>query len=232
MAGPALARSLALRATARRSFVVGFVLGNLIPDADWVPLVMVYLVDPELAMTMHRGFTHSLLAAGLPALGCSVVAWITRDHGVRGLGWGLALGMLGHAFLDLLLWFDGVDLLWPLGYFGYHSFINLWGSFRTPPVIGRLLSACEYLSYSVFYTYLEHMARETERSLRLIPALQRLRGVMNWLTGVFLLLALLLEKMPFNLLLYGFWALAAFPAALYMTVRAGPALYAASSEPD
>lgn len=230
--GPPLARRLFHRVYMRRTFLLGYVLGNLAPDLDWIPLLMVWFADPQLAPSMHRGFTHSIAGVLLPLLSFGVAARFTRDRQLRALAWGVAYGVMGHIILDVLVWFSGVDLLWPLGHFGFQSYFTLWEWFQMPPLLGQLLAATEYLAYAVYLAYLEHLAREADRGTRYLPLLRNFRRVLGWLTAAFLLLALATDYSTFYLLHGIVWALVAFPTIIYLTVLLGPAIRAQARDPD
>lgn len=226
LAGPGLARRMPLTPPARRTFLVAFTLGNLLPDADWTAVAMVYFADPHLAPHLHRSFTHSLAAALLPLLGFSWLARLTGDREMRAAGWGLSLGVSTHIALDLIGWFSGLDLLWPLGYLGFPSYLNLWAWFELPPLLGRLLGALDYLAYAIYYSFLDGLVRGTGRGTSALPALRRLRSWMGYLTALFLVLGLLLPDFTFNLVHYSIWAVLAYPAALYWTLRLSAAIRA------
>lgn len=219
LAGPPLARRLPLTPAARRAFLVAFTLGNLLPDADWTFVAATYLAAPDLAVQLHRGFTHSLAAVLVAAGGFGLAARMAGDRELRATGWGLGLGVATHIFLDLLGWFGGVDLLWPLGYFGVRSGLNLWAWFTLPPLLGRILAALEYLAFAIYYWYLDDTSRQTGRGARHLPELRRLRAWMGALTAGFLLVAVFTPDSVFNVVHYSTWAIIAYPAALYYTVR-------------
>lgn len=231
LAGPPLASGLSLRGPARRTFLTAFVAGNLIPDADWVALVMVWLHDRELALAMHRSFTHSLLGAALPALGLGLAGRWIRDRRLVAAGLGFSLGILAHIALDLFFWFEGVDLLWPLGHWGLPSRVNLWWWFHTPPLLGRLLAAADYLAYGVFYALVARRLAATGPVLRMAQALERLQAAMAAATAAAVALALALPDAAFNPIHYGFWAVVAFPTALYYTLTLGHRLDAPAPRP-
>jgi hypothetical protein len=59
-----------------------------------------------------------------------------------------------HILLDLLLWFNGVAILWPIP-----SWIDLW-SWYTPPVwLSNLLLTGEYLFFALYFLLLASLAR-------------------------------------------------------------------------
>ena len=65
--------------------------------------------------------------------------------------------MLTHVVLDLLFWFSGVRLLWPLdGLMGWPA-LNLWAWLTLPPAagnpdfIGNELAALEAAAFGLYF---------------------------------------------------------------------------------
>ena len=106
--------------------MMGIVLGNLLPDADnlAVAIATVARLPTE---GLHRTFTHSLLTVAAIIIVFYAVAWAAQRPRWGNLGLGLGLGVLMHILLDLLIWFNGVEILWPMP-----SWVNLWSGV-TPP---------------------------------------------------------------------------------------------------
>ena len=111
----------------RELLLLGVVLGNMFPDLD--NLVVAYatltkLPDPE---SYHRTFTHSLFTIIAVVILFYLGAAITKNERWRNFGVGFGMGILMHILVDLLLWFNGVELLWPIRYE-----LNLWSWFVKP----------------------------------------------------------------------------------------------------
>lgn len=111
----ALAGALMGRAhpSSKRGLVMACVIGSLIPDIDVVPS----LWDKDAYLTIHRGFTHSLL--GLLPMSL-LAAWIVwryvrkkKDRAPFKALWAMAaLGVASHILLDWCTsW--GTMILWP-----------------------------------------------------------------------------------------------------------------------
>ena len=60
---------------------------------------------------LHRTFTHSLFTIAATIVVFRCVAWATKHPRWSNLGLGLGIGVLMHVLLDLLVWFDGVEIL-------------------------------------------------------------------------------------------------------------------------
>lgn len=215
------ARAVAARSTATKKekgdLKFGFVLGNILPDVDLVPLVLLYLYDSELAMSMHRTFTHSLLMA-------AAVYLLFAARRRPGLALGLAAGMVLHDLVDIAVWFSGVDLLWPLGLFGLPSAVNLWASWQPPAVVGSLLGAADYLAYGIYFAVLRRAALRREARLEFLPRLGLYTNLQWALTVVFVALALVLSPSLFNVVHYALFTLVMMPLAIFVTVRMRPVI--------
>ena len=91
----------------------------------------------------------------------------------RNLGLGLGIGVLLHILLDLLIWFNGVVILWPLS-----SWINLWAGVSPPEWFAKLLLPLEFLFLALFFLLLGRLAQaagtnaDYQRTLRIWVILQ------------------------------------------------------------
>lgn len=137
----------------REWLFLGVVLGNMFPDLD--NLVVAYatlakLPDPE---HYHRTFTHSIFTIIAMALLFYLVAAFTRDERWKNFGIGFGAGILMHILVDLVLWFNGVELLWPLG-----SEMNFWSWFTTPAWLKILLDTGEFLTFGFYFLLLGSLA--------------------------------------------------------------------------
>lgn len=125
----------------RAGLLIGAALGTL-PDLDVIPLSF-FDLDPVQQMTLHRGFSHSLLL--LPVLAVSLWALMRRWQPVREAprAWlaGIALALLTHPVLDALTVY-GTQLAWP-----FEPHPVMWSSlfiidplYTVPLLIGCVLS--------------------------------------------------------------------------------------------
>lgn len=194
----------------------GFVLGNIIPDADFFALGLTYPFNGALARSMHRSFTHSLITIAVITLIGYLVAR-TRDG--KGLAIGLGAGMLTHVFFDIFTWFSGVDLLWPLGLFGLPSKINLWANVHLPTAVNNLLGAGDYLCFGLFYLYLASLARRRGTDAAFLPLLKRFTALQWAFTAIYVVLSFILTGGLFEIAHYAMFILVFFPIALYVTFK-------------
>jgi len=113
--GGALAAAIAPPGHRRAALLAGAALGTL-PDLDTLPIALM-TDDPVARMTLHRGFSHSLLV--LPWIG-AVIWWLFWRFG-RGRVkeapqrwfWAVQLALITHPLLDAFTVY-GTQLLWPL----------------------------------------------------------------------------------------------------------------------
>jgi len=132
---------------------LGVILGNMFPDLD--NLVVAYatlakLPEPE---HFHRTFTHSVFTIIAMVLLFYLVAVFTRNEKWKNFGIGFGSGILMHVLLDLVLWFNGVEVLWPFG-----TELNFWSWFTTPAWLKILLDTGEFLAFGLYFMMLGSLA--------------------------------------------------------------------------
>lgn len=137
----------------REWLLIGVVLGNMFPDLD--NLVVAYatlakLPDPE---HYHRTFTHSIFTIIAVVILFYLFAAFTKNEKWRNFGIGFGAGILMHILVDLVLWFNGVELLWPFG-----GELNFWTWFTTPAWLKILLDTGEFLMLGFYFLLLGSLA--------------------------------------------------------------------------
>lgn len=182
--------SMAVRkwAPERTWLVLGIVLGSLLPDADNLA-VAVATVTKQSTAGLHRTFTHSIFTIILVGLIFYLVSRFTKQARWNNLGLGLGLGILLHIVLDLLIWFDGVAILWPLT-----SWVNLWGGVSIPDWWTKLMNPLELLFFALFFLNLYALARQQGSDQKYLGELRVWIGLQSLLFLVFLVLAYTLSK--------------------------------------
>ncbi len=199
----------------RVALALGFLLGSLSPDFDILALAVTQLAGGSTA-GIHRSLTHSVfLAASLLLLGgLSMPRW----RAVGGFMVGAGLGVLGHIALDLVMWFSGVDLLWPLSRMRGWDEVNLWRGVRLPSVagnpgfVGSQLAALNMPAFALYFGYLGRIARGAgdTRAGRAV----RVLAVVCWaLFPVYVATGVVLDEGKQNLVLYPLVLLVLLPAA-------------------
>lgn len=190
---------------------LGIVLGSLFPDLDNYAVAVATLARLD-THGLHRTFTHSLFtilaAAGLFA----AIAVSLRQPRWANLGVGLGIGIGLHMALDVLVWFNGVELLWPLG-----GWVNLWESIKPPVWFAKLMEPAEFLFFGAYFWWLTGTAQAKQTDVEFLGKLRWWTAAMAALLIVFTPLAYLMEKG--FLIAYGAAYLLSLTAAFFITIR-------------
>jgi len=172
----------------RAWLMLGIVLGNVLPDADNLA-VAVATVAKLPTEGLHRTFTHSLFTVAAVVTALYIVAWATRRPRWGNLGLGLGIGTLMHILLDLLVWFDGVEILWPIP-----SWVNLWGNVIPPEWWSKLMMPAEFLCFALFFVLLDVTARKRGTDGGFLRTLRVWTVVQGMLFVAFTVLVYTMEK--------------------------------------
>ncbi len=172
----------------RTWLMLGIVLGSLLPDLDNLAVAAATLAGQP-TEGLHRTFTHSLLTAAAVAAVFFVVAQIARQPRWKNLGLGLGLGITLHILLDLLLWFDGVEILWPIP-----SWVNLWSGVTPPAWFDKLMMTAEFLFFAMFFLGLLRLARRQGTDRGYLRQLRLWTWAQIGLLVIFTVLAFTLAK--------------------------------------
>jgi len=133
--------------------LLGLVLGNMFPDLD--NFVVAYATLTRAATEgLHRTFTHSLFTVAAAMIVFYLIAAITGNRKWNNFGLGFGVGILMHILVDLIAWFNGVELLWPIRYE-----LNFWSWFTVPAWLQVLLDTGEFLAFGLFFAVLGSLAR-------------------------------------------------------------------------
>jgi len=151
----AMVGTLARRWMPRREWLfLGVVLGNLFPDLDNLAVAYATLTRVE-THGLHRTFTHSIFMVIAVIVLFYLIAALTRNKKWNNFGMGFGIGILLHILLDLVLWFNGVELLWPIRYE-----LNFWSWFAVPDWLSILLDTGEFLAFGLYFLLLGSLARQ------------------------------------------------------------------------
>jgi membrane-bound metal-dependent hydrolase YbcI (DUF457 family) len=137
----------------REWLVLGVVLGNMFPDLDNLAVAYATLTKAD-SHGLHRTFTHSIFTILVVIILCYLIAALTKNQKWNNLGLGLGIGILMHILLDLILWFNGVEILWPLRYE-----LNFWRWFTMPDWLKIILDTGEFLAFALYFLLLGSLAR-------------------------------------------------------------------------
>jgi membrane-bound metal-dependent hydrolase YbcI (DUF457 family) len=131
---------------------LGVVLGSLFPDLDNLAVAYATLTGADVH-GLHRTFTHSMFTI-LAVIGLFYfIAVITRNQNWNNFGVGFGIGILLHILLDLVFWFNGVELLWPVKYE-----LNFWSWFVVPDWVSFLLDTGEFLAFGLYFLLLNFLS--------------------------------------------------------------------------
>jgi len=158
----------------RKWLMLGIVLGNLFPDADNLA-VAVATVMGKSTDGLHRTFTHSLFFVAAIVIIFYGVVWVSKRSEWGNLGLGLGIGVLMHILLDLLVWFNGVEILWPIP-----SWVNLWTNVTPPGWWDKLMMPAENLFFFLFFILLASTARKRNTDGDYLPKLR----IWTWVQGI------------------------------------------------
>jgi hypothetical protein len=168
--------------------MLGVVLGNMLPDADNLAVAVATLTGQS-TEGLHRTFTHSLFTVAAVIIAFYVVAWATKRPRWGNLGLGLGIGILMHILLDLLIWFNGVEILWPIP-----SWVNLWSNVTPPEWWNKLMMPVEFLFFALFFVLLDVTARKRATDGGFLRPLRVWTVVQGVLFVVFTVLVYTMEK--------------------------------------
>lgn len=191
--------------------ILGLILGSILPDAD-ILLVAIATVAKLPTENLHRTFTHSIFTAIFIFLVFWIIGLLTHRPHWTNLGIGLGIGVLLHIALDLLLWFNGVALLWPI-----NLYVNLWQGIAPPVWLGNLLQTAEFLFLGLFFIMLDVYARERQTDLDYLRTLRLwIIGFLGW----FVLFSILVFVMKSGFtMFYGLFYMLALGLAIGIVIR-------------
>jgi len=195
----------------REWLMLGIILGSLFPDLDNYAVAVATVVGLDKS-GLHRTFTHSVFTILTAFVIFFIVAQARKEPRWANLGVGFGFGIGFHILLDLLLWFNGVELLWPLG-----GWVNLWENVKPPEWFARFLDPAEFLFFALFFAWLAKAAQDRKTDADFGRKLRLWIGAMVVLLLVFTPLAYVMTKG--FLTLFGVFYLISITAAFVITIR-------------
>jgi membrane-bound metal-dependent hydrolase YbcI (DUF457 family) len=191
--------------------LLGIILGSMFPDLDNYVVAVATVAGRDTA-GLHRTYTHSLFTVAVVIATFFVLARLRQQPRWShfGLGFGLGIGL--HIALDLLLWFNGVELLWPLA-----GELNLWAGVTPPEWLDKFLEPVELLFFAVYFAWLGRAAKEHQTDSGFAGRLRLWTMGMVGLWLIFTPLAYVMERG--FLIIFGAVYLAAITAAFLITIR-------------
>jgi membrane-bound metal-dependent hydrolase YbcI (DUF457 family) len=209
---------------ARQWLVLGIVLGSLLPDADNLA-VAIATVTGGSTEGLHRTFTHSLITAAVIVIVFQIIARLIKRPSWGNLGLGLGIGVALHALLDLLIWFDGVQILWPLP-----LWVNLWAGVTPPEWFSQLMMPLEMFFIALYFGGLIVLAQRQGTDLGRVRSLQVWTAVQTLLFLIFLVLVYTMESGFMTI--YGVVYLLSLGLAMVITVRMRQTIETTAKSPE
>jgi membrane-bound metal-dependent hydrolase YbcI (DUF457 family) len=151
---------------AREWLLLGAILGSFIPDMDNLGVAIATLTKIP-TEGIHRTLTHSIFFVAAVVLVFFLLGQAKKDARWTNLGLGLGLGILLHILLDLLIWFNGVEILWPLP-----SWINLWEKAAPPAWFMTFMDPAEFLFFGLYLWVLGSWARNSNTDTDFLKTLR------------------------------------------------------------
>ena len=124
--------------------LLGILLGSFVPDMDNVGVAVATLTKMP-TEGIHRTMTHSVFFMIAVIAVFYLIGQMKKDARWSNLGLGLGLGILLHVLLDLVIWFNGVNLFWPLG-----GETNFWANTAPPEWFMKFMDPAEFLFFGLY----------------------------------------------------------------------------------
>ena len=169
-------------APAKKGLLLGIMLGSILPDADNFAVAAATLTGGSVD-GLHRTYTHSLITAIALIIILYLVGLIFKKKTIGYFGIGLGIGVSMHIAVDLLLWFNGVELFWP-----FASWVNLWSNFTPSEFWMDLMNPLEFLFIGLFFMALSAEAKKLGTNIEFLGKLRIWTYVQFILTVIFLIL--------------------------------------------
>jgi membrane-bound metal-dependent hydrolase YbcI (DUF457 family) len=172
----------------RTWLLLGIVLGNIFPDLDNIAVAVATIIGKP-TEGLHRTFTHSLFTVAAVILFFYLVGRVRRQSRWLNLGIGLGIGILMHILLDLVIWFNGVELLWPIP-----LWVNFWEGVTPPEWWSKLMLPVEFFFLALFFLLLGRSARLQDTDTEYLPKLRIWTMIQLVLFVVFLVLVYTMQS--------------------------------------
>tara|TARA_B100001146_G_scaffold213638_1_gene214184 strand:- start:123 stop:803 length:681 start_codon:yes stop_codon:yes gene_type:complete len=132
----------------KKFLFISFLLGSIIPDIDilFSAIASYYMPLNKAVEIFHRTFTHSLISVAALYLIFLIIYEIKKNELILNIAYGLTAGIIFHLLIDIVLWFNTIDLFWPLPI----PKINLWFKFTIQNNIINTLLALEFIFFRLF----------------------------------------------------------------------------------
>ena len=119
-----------------------------------------------------------------------------------------------HILLDLVLWFNGVELLWPIKFE-----LNFWSWFTVPDWLKILLDTGEFLAFGLYFLLLGSLARKQNTDLERQGANKMWAYVQFALFILFTLMFFVMGTKGLQYTIFGALYLLSMIIAMVVTIR-------------
>lgn len=195
----------------REWLLLGIILGTMLPDMDNIAVAVATLAKMD-AHGLHRTFTHSVFFVIVIVVVFYLIGKTRQQPRWMNLGLGLGIGVTMHILLDLLGWFNGVYVLWPINYE-----LNFWRNAQPPTWFMAFLNPAEMLMFAIYLYALGSWARKYNTDIDFQPKL------FNWMIFelvLFIIFALLMFTTDAGFLtIFGALYLFSFFMVFFVTIR-------------
>ena len=128
-------------------FFVSFLFGSIIPDIDYFFSKLHLLFNiPYFLSLLNKTFFHSIITVTLVYLILLILYEIKKNKKHLHMANGILLGMSLHILLDIFLWYDKIDVFWPLPVENVH----IWSSITLSKNLSILILSLEFLFFRIF----------------------------------------------------------------------------------
>ena len=199
----------------------GIVFGSIIPDIDIILVTMGALFHGinNAEKLFHRTFTHSFFTLIFIYLLFAILSELKKNPSIKIIGKGIAIGMLTHCLTDIFLWFNSIDLLWPLPI----NSINLWPFWSPSEGLYNFLLIMEFFCFRWYAWFLIKRHYDTpNKHSWIITHLNRWKKIETLLFISFILFSML--SIPHFKLLFGIAYIPSLIMALFSTYMSRDAL--------
>ena len=197
------------------------IFGSMLPDLDIIVVAIASIFYPinQAEELFHRTFSHSFFTLIFVFLIFAILSEIKKRTVLKSIGKGIALGMLTHLLIDTLIWFNQIDLLWPLPL----QPVNLWHFWEAPPLVFQILLALEFFCFRWYAWFLitQHIKTPGNQTW----FVKYLNKWKKWEDYIFLLfIILVIWNPPFFKILFGIAYIPSLIMALFSTYMSRNAL--------
>jgi len=124
-----------------------FLLGSIIPDIDYFfSKLHTIIFIPKPLELLNKTFAHSIFTIIFIYLLLLIFYEIKKNENYIHIANGMIFGMLFHLFIDIFLWYDRVDVFWPLPL----DSIHIWKNIHIPHIIKIIILTFEFIFFRIF----------------------------------------------------------------------------------